>query len=386
MEDERVPFAIETTRDESESLELPVDQLPPDKVIDRHPLLAAGAGQSSRRLPDAAVAPYCDALAVRFGFLADALARQQQAGQLSIAAAKAAQAFLHELRATLAVLALKHSRQLLNVQPVPLTIDPTESGMPTIKDFWALHDDRANAEEQLRQIPPPDAIIGQALDAIYAGQRPVKQQILWLQRAYMERLAATPVVTEFRQLDPLRLGKEDGDSLYAVSWTGIVRSLNLFECSTMHFVERGGWHVSGGIEDLRDLLDTVGTGRHALPEVVGLLNQAAWIVPRLIERVTIGPYHHAFTENDALIERAFAAATDAEPFLLEASIDRAATVRAASRSTLDKLFGREPMETGPAMRQRLLVAPLAIKQLLGTADEDHQPATVYGVSNNGELV
>ncbi|MFN8477837.1 MAG: hypothetical protein U0074_08490 [Kouleothrix sp.] len=41
---------------------------------------------------------------------------------------------------------------------------------------------------------------------IYNGHRPVKQQILWLQRAYMERLAATSVVSDFRQSEPVKLG------------------------------------------------------------------------------------------------------------------------------------------------------------------------------------
>src|SRR6266496_1221835 len=110
---------------------------------------------------------------------------------------QAAKAFLRETRATILVMALKHGRQLLDVEPLPLTIDPTESGMPTFKDFWTLREDRDHAEEQLQQIPTREQLIAQATDAIYAGQRPIKQQILWLQRAYMERLSATPVVADF---------------------------------------------------------------------------------------------------------------------------------------------------------------------------------------------
>lgn len=358
-----------------------------DIVIDRHPLLSAGAGQNTRLLPDEAVVPYCDALADRLTTLGVALGREQQEGRLSIAARDATLSFLQELRATLAVMALKHGRQLLDVEPMPLTVDPTESGMPTIKDFWQLHTDRDNAQTQLEQIPKPEALVNDALDAIYAGRRPIKQQILWLQRAYMERLAATPIVTDFRQMEPVRLSDTRGDRLYAVSWTGIIRSLNLFECTTLHFVERGGWKITGGIEDLRDLIDSVAGGRHTLPEMVGLLNQAAWIVPRIIERVTIGPYHHQYTQNDELILRSFNALTAGEePFMLEAAIERAATIRAAKRSRMDVLFGREPMESGPALRYRLMVVPLAIKQLLGNADEDGQPCTVYGVSREGDLV
>jgi len=355
-------------------------------TINRHPLLSAGGGQSERLLPDEAVVAYCDELGNRLGWLGAALAEEQKEGRISIAAFKAAQAFFREVRATIMVMALKHGRQLLEVEPLPLTIDPTESGMPTFKDFWTLREDRDRAEEQLRLIPTREQLIEQATDAIYAGHRPIKQQILWLQRAYMERLAATPVVADFRQAEPVRLSEKKGDRLYAVSWTGVIHSVNLFECSTLHFEERGGWHVTGGLPELRALVDDLAGGRHTLPEMIGLTNQAAWIVPRAIERVTVGPYHHRWTQNDELIERAFAALDDQEPWMLRASIERAATTRAAKRSKMDVLFGREPMEAGPSVFYRVLVVPLAIKQLLGDADEDGQPCAVYGVSKQGDLV
>ncbi len=355
-------------------------------AINRHPLQAAGAGQNSRMLPDEAVVTYCDALGDRLGWLGGALEAEQTAGRLSLAGCKAAQAFLQEIRATVLVLALKHGRQLLDVEPLPMTIDPTESGMPTFMDFWMLRDDRDHAEEQLRQIPAREQLVEHALDAIYNGHRPVKQQILWLQRAYMERLAATPVVADFRQGEPVKLSAKQGDRLYAVSWTGVIHSLNLFECVTLHFEERGGWHVTGGVAELRDLVDDLAGGRHTLPEMVGLINAAPWIVPRAIERVTVGPYHHHFTENDELVQRAFAAQHEGEPWMLRATIERAATTKAASRSKLDALFGREPMEAGPAVHYRLLLTPLAIKQLLGDADEDGQACTVYGVTKQGDLV
>ncbi|MBC8076812.1 MAG: hypothetical protein H7Y32_12110, partial [Chloroflexales bacterium] len=76
----------------------------------------------------------------------------------------------------------------------------------------------------------------------------------------------------------------------------------------------------------------------------------------------------------------------AEPFLLRAMIERAAATRAAERSTMEALLGREPVEAGPSVRQRVLLAPLPIKQALGDADEDGHAAVVYGVSKNGDLI
>jgi hypothetical protein len=355
-------------------------------IVDRNSLQTAGAGQNSRILPDEAVVPYCDMLGDRLGWLGAALAEEQKEGRLSLAASKAAHAFLHEIRATIMVMALKHGRQLLDVEPVPMTIDPAESGMPTFKDFWTLRDDRDHAEEQLKQIPSREQLVEDARDAIYNGRRPVKQQILWLQRAYMERLAATPVVADFRQGEPQRLGQKKTDRLHAISWTGVIHSVNLFECVTLHFEERGAWHITGGIRELRELVDDLAGGRHSLPEMIGLVNQAPWIVPRAIERVTVGPYHHRWTENDDLVQRAFAAGNGGEPWMLRAKIERAATTKMAKRSTIDALFGREPMEAGPSVFYRVLLVPLAIKQLLGDADEDGQPCAVYGVSKLGDLV
>jgi hypothetical protein len=202
----------------------------------------------------------------------------------------------------------------------------------------------------------------------------------------MERLSTTPVVADFRQQEPLRLSEKKSERLYAISWTGVIHSLNLFECVTLHFEEHGAWHVTGGIGELRALVDDLAGGRHTLPEMVGLINEAPWIRPRAIERVTIGPYHHSWTENDELIQRAFAAANGVEPWMLRATIERAATTNMAKRSTVDVLFGRTPMEAGPSVFYRVLLLPLSIKQLLGDADEDGQPCAVYGVAGQGDLV
>jgi hypothetical protein len=353
--------------------------------INRHPLQSIGAGQAERLLPDEAVVPYCDRLAERFGWLRSAISSEQKEGRISIAAANATREFLHELRATMMVMALKHGRQLLQVEPLPLSIDPTESGMPTFKDFWTLRQDCEIAQEQLAQIPSHSDLIEQATHAIFQGQRPIKQQILWLQRSYLDRLAATSVVADFRIQEPVNLSSKRGERMYAISWTGVIRSVNLFECTTLHFMERGGWHVTGGLDMLQDLINNSAHGRHQLQEIIGLCNEAAWIIPQAIERVTIGPYHHQWTENDVLVRKAFAA-TEEDPWMLRCTIDRVATTKAGQRSFMDMLFGREPMEAGPVVNSSFLVVPLPIKQVLGDADEDGNQCVVYGVSKNGHLV
>ncbi len=354
-------------------------------TYNRHPLQSQGAGLASRQLPDDAVVPYCNALAERLHWFSSVIAQEQQRKRLSAAAAKATAEFVQRLRATMMVMALKHGRQVLEVEPVPLTIDPTESGMPTFKDFWTLREDCEHAQTQLATIPDQDALLDQATEAIFRGERPVKQQILWLQRAYLDRLAATAVVKDFEMLAPVPLDATHGDRAYTVSWTGIVRSLNLFECSTLQFIERGGWHVSGGLDMLRNLISAMEGGRHSLQEMLGLCNDAAWIVPQTLERVTIGPYYHRWTENDAFTVQAFEAAHD-EPWLLRATVEQAAATRPAARSTMDRLLGHEPMEIGPTIRSQVLLVPLAIKQQLGDADEDGTPAIVYGLSQDGDLV
>src|SRR5689334_9796870 len=94
--------------------------------INCHALLAAGGGQSGRLLPDEAVVAYCDELGNRLAWLGAAQSEEQKERRISIAGFKAAQAFFREIRATIMVMALKHGRQLLDVEPLPLTIDPTE--------------------------------------------------------------------------------------------------------------------------------------------------------------------------------------------------------------------------------------------------------------------
>ncbi|NOK63847.1 MAG: hypothetical protein GFH27_549357n14 [Chloroflexi bacterium AL-W] len=354
--------------------------------IDRHPLLTAGAGPAEQNLTDDAIVPYCDDLHQRLCWLDKVLEAEYKEGHLSRAAQKTTATFLQELCVTIAVLALKHGRQLLEVEPLPLTIDPTESGMPTFKDFWLLQEDRERAQQRLTHIPERAEVIDQAIEAIYGGHRPLKQQMLWLERSYLEQLANTPVVTDFRQMPTLRLSKKRGDQLFVTSWTGIIRSRNLFECTTLHFTERSGWHITGGQKDLMKLIDSIANGRHQLHETVGLLNQAPWIVPRTLERITIGPYHHQWTQNDDFIKHIFDASHSPSPFMLRATIERIATTGAAKRMPMDRLFGREPMEVGPNVCHRVLLVPLAMKQYLGDTDEEGQPCTVYGVSQEGDLV
>ena len=60
----------------------------------------------------------------------------------------------------------------------------------------------------------------------------------------MERLSTTPVVADFRQQEPVRLSEKKSERLYAISWTGVIHSVNLFECVTLHFEEHGAWHVT----------------------------------------------------------------------------------------------------------------------------------------------
>ncbi len=355
-------------------------------TINRHPLQAQGAGQAERQLPDEAVVGYCDRLGDRLTWLGKVIGEEQKEGRISQAASQATHTFLHELRGTVMVMALKHARQLLDIEPVPLTIDPTESGMPTFKDFWQLRDDCEHAQEQLEQIPARDVLMEQAIDAIYHGDRPVKQQILWLQRAYMVRLAATPVVADFRVFDPVQISALGNDHVYAVSWSGVIRSVNLFECTTMHFIERGGWHVNGGVEQLRGLVQEFEHGHHGLQEMLGMCNEAGWIVPQTIERVTIGPYYHRWTENDDFIKQAFAVDADNDPWMLRCTIERAATTKAIQRSTMDKLLGREPMASGPSIKSTALLVPLRLKQQLGDRDEDGNVCAVYGLSKDGDLV
>lgn len=354
--------------------------------IDRHPLLSAGAGLGERDLADDDLVPYCDDLHQRLFWLDKVLQAEQKEGHLSRAAQKATTAFLQELCVTITVMALKHSRQLLDTEPLPLTIDPTESGMPTFKDFWLLQEDRERAQQRLEHLPERTEVIDQAIEAIYSGRQPLKQQMLWLERSYLEQLANTPVVTDFRQMPTIRLTKKRGDQLFVTSWTGIIRSRNLFECTTLHFTERSGWHITGGQSDLTKLIDSIANGRHQLHEKVGLLNQAAWIVPRTLERVTIGPYHHQWTQNDDFVTQVFHASHNPNPFMLRATIERIATTGAAKRSHMDRLFGREPMEVGPSVTHRVLLVPLVMKQYLGDTDEEGQPCTVYGVSQEGDLV
>lgn len=356
-------------------------------TVNRHPLQAQGAGQAQRRLPDDAVVPYCNQLAERLVWVGKVLHEEQREGHLSSAAAKGTEQFLQELRATVMVMALKHGRQLLGVEPLPLTIDPTESGMPTFKDFWTLREDHEHAPEQVKQLPDREQLLEQATEAIFRGERPARQQVQWLELAYLSRLATTPVIADFQVGDPVLVGEERGSKTYALTWTNLIRSLNLFETTTLHFIERSGWYLNSGKELLGRIMREFEAGRHTLQEMIGMANQAGLVVPQTIERVTIGPYFHPWTQNDPIMLSAFAATGElSTAWLFRASIERAATTKASERSMMDSLFGREPVEAGPSVRSAVVLVPLAIKQQLGDRDEDGNPAAVYGLSNSGDLV
>lgn len=355
-------------------------------TTNRHPLQVLGAGQAQRQLPNEAVVPFCHQLSERLGWLGKVIGEEAREGRLGNVAAQGTQEFLQALSATTMVMALKHGRQLLDVEPVPLTIDPTESGMPTVKDFWTLRDDYEHAADLLSKLPSRDELLSQALDSIYSGQPPARQQILWLQRAYLTRLATTQVIADFTLHDPVNVGTDGDDTRYSLRWSGLVRSVNLFETTILEVIARSGWRAGGGVAELQKTLQLLADGRHALPEILGLCGEVPWVVPNTIERVTIGPYYHRWTENDSFVQQALAAAPDDEGWMLRCRIERAATTQPAPRSAMDKLFGREPMEAGPVERSALLLVPLSIKQHLGDADEEGNLCIVYGLSSTGDLV
>jgi hypothetical protein len=111
------------------------------------------------------------------------------------------------------------------------------------------------------------------------------------------------------------------------------------------------------------------------------------IAPVMIERVHLGPLYHRWTQNDDRVQRVFAALSD-EPFLMRLNIERALIAHTPGRPRLAGLFGSTPdtFHIGALGQERLIVVPVAAKQLLGDADEDGQPAHVYGLSRGGDLV
>lgn len=68
----------------------------------------------------------------------------------------------------------------------------------------------------------------------------------------------------------------------------MIYSVNLFECVTLHFEELGAWHVTGGIGELRSLVDDLAGGRHTLPEMIGLINGLPGSSRARSRRVTVG--------------------------------------------------------------------------------------------------
>lgn len=351
--------------------------------VDRESLINAGGGAAQAALEPADVVPYTRLIAQRLAWVEPVLRHQMGIDRLSRAAYRAAAGLADRIAQTMGVMALKHGRHLIGADPLPLTVDPTGSGFPTFKDFWTLADEVGHATERLATIPTEDALYAAALDAIFRGVAPAAQQARLLERGYLEQLQGKRVVEDCSVHAAVDGALPSGEAGRAWSYDRLVHSLNRFDSVTVH-------HATGSPEpDPARIQAVVGAQGMARPELLTLLGALTGLgmVPVMIERVHLGPLYHRWTQNDERIRQVFDALHD-EPFLMRITIERALIARTPGRARLGGLLGSEPdtYRIGALGQERLLVVPVAAKQLLGDADEDGQPAHVYGLSRGGDLV
>lgn len=222
----------------------------------------------------------------------------------------------------------------------PLTINAVHSGYPTITDLFYLRDNKNKAEAALEKLPERELIIENARDFIYAGKLPIQQQKLLMKTEYLRLLEKTDLFGEFSVSQP-RKGKGEPDQrYYSIEWYGLDPNTQVPVFYKMYFTQDT---CVAALEDKEcpKLNTFMYTSMHIsqspLTLAYSINNTIEEICPRVINRVQLGPFFSAYTDNHEHISALFEGVEN--PYLLEVKID-SAIVTSSRMMKSSKFFKR----------------------------------------------
>ena len=307
--------------------------------------------------------------------------------------------YLKILGSTLECLALKYSLPSEDQVDFSLTISPTNSGFPTVQDFYFLQKDKQSADDYIQQLPDEQSLIEEIRNSILKDRSASTPQVLLQRLRYFSKLKETKLLEENHQNEPKLIDEDRDKRSYVVEWTAIEKGINVPVLYVMYLTQNRRsiplekrenptldffiYQSQNGIVDLRSLVCQMD---HAIED----------IRPKLIYKYIIGPYHDGLTNNTPEITNLFDGVD--EPSMLRFRIEAVASqYQRRMIGKLGRIFGDEisrilGFETvkevyGPLDNyDRRIIVPFGVKQIMGNKDEMGNPSQVYGITKGGEII
>lgn len=296
--------------------------------------------------------------------------------------------FINRIRNSLRGFSLKYQINGDEHRTLPFTIDASYSGWPTVKDFYILEIDQRNAEINLSTLPQEKEIISSIARVLMHDGSPEKYQNILRIRKFNEFIKSAKILRESKKAHLEKGQQENGKRLYSAEWGGIEFTTQLPVFYRMIFTQNSGSLPLNDLPSqfelalyacLRGVVDV----RRAAMEINNAYED---IHPKIVQKVTIGPFHSIETRNNGDLD-SLLKGYQGEPVLrlrtdAVASFATRNHVRKGLISFFDRHFTRE--EYGPIDSVRKMIVPFGMKQRLQGHDE-YGPCTIYGVTSDGGI-
>ncbi|HNY12125.1 MAG TPA: hypothetical protein PKK26_11095 [Candidatus Wallbacteria bacterium] len=293
-------------------------------------------------------------------------------------------------------MALKYKFLLQNkgVNTTSLSIDPTDSGFPHFTDLWNFKNDVECAAEQLAAMPSREEVLTSAVDSIFRGEFPVREQLLYARRNYFDFIKGENIISDFKVNKPVLMGSGSGESLYKINFYGFDERYNIFNFYSMLLTQAdntseplkstSGHRLFAAIKDFykQDLFKLA----HYLDDLDPLIH------PKVLIKYTAGPYYSKSTLNADNINAVLNIAPG-DPFIFKFNISGIMSIKTIKESSVVKkfvnnLFGYANSKEifSEKFENDYMVVPFKLKQFLRDRNEAGKPCRIFGVLDGGELV
>jgi len=330
------------------------------------------------KVPNHKIKHYLDRLNTRLTNLSDILTKEKD---------EFVAPYLKIVQDTVKCLILKHDLEK-DSPNFSLTIDPTESGFPTFKDFYLLKKDKEIADKALEKLPSKEAIIEKIRDKLLRGSSPVTLQSQLKKFNFYSKLKGTNILEEYYLNELQLVGEEGSKKLYTLEWNCIERGSNVPVFYRMYFSQDSKFQIlnEGTTPKLKTIIYESQYGRRDLREIVSVIDyELDEIHPKLINKYIIGPYYNDITTNSPELNSIFGGMQDQS--ILKFNVEAVASI------SVKKLGGWIRQRLGLAIEKevygpldntnRKMIAPFRIKQKLGKKDEFGKKCKIYGITEEG---
>jgi len=338
--------------------------------------------ENIRKLEPEQVKPYLDGLNKRLTELSKILVREDDEFVCH---------YIAIVQETMNCLALKHELAGPDQMDFSLTIDPTESGFPTVKDFYLLEKDKENAESALANLPPKDEITDMIRNNVLRSRSPEHGQILLKRHNYYSKLLETNLLKEYHLNEPKFIEEKNRKRSFTLEWCNIERGYNVPIFYRMYLYQDASYYPldKEPSDKLKTIIYQSHYGMMDLRTLVSIIDKELdEIHPKLIYKYVIGPYHNSVTWNTEELDKILGS-SDEQSILKFRKEAVASTMVRKFGGRIRKWLGKQIEKEiyGPLDdSDKRMIVPFRVKQKLGDKDEYEKPCKVYGVTKEGDII